>query len=171
MVALFAFLSYLFRPLFYYRPRWTKPFIIESFEQQDDFLLKSKKDHWLALLIILLASVAGLTLQTITSCLFQWHFASHFLCVSWVRLSPNLSQPCLFGSGHWDLFVHYRSAKICSFGTPNVISEHCGFQVHGDYRPAASDSAAEYTGDPKFNLSSYHCYFHPYDAIERLSPV
>lgn len=133
IVTLFALLGYLFRPLFYYRPRWTNPFIVERFEQQDDFLLKSKKDHRLALLIILLASVAGLTLQTITSCLFQWHFSSHSLCVSWVRLSPNFSPPCLFGSGRWDPFDHHRSAKICSYGTSDVISEHCGFQVRGAY--------------------------------------
>lgn len=80
--------TYIIRPFLQHRPKWTRPFVQELSEVPEVLESDDKKRPEHSIIALLIACLAGLTLQLVTAMYPVFHMEALYLAASWV-LHPH----------------------------------------------------------------------------------
>lgn len=103
-------LSRICRPLLPYRPRWTKTFVRELNQQDEDILLEHKQYNNRSTIALLFLLPVGLALQIPTVIYPEFNYEYLPLPIVWVRLSFPDQDEYLCFLGYSCASMHSRSS-------------------------------------------------------------
>jgi hypothetical protein len=99
IIAALILLSYSLQIFEVFRPRWTKPFVQEAKEKEDDLAPELRQHPLTAILTLLVIVGIGLALQIVTIFLPDRHIIEIYPSLAWVWKSTLLTLN--YGSQYW----------------------------------------------------------------------